>query len=309
MKYLVIGAGGTGGMIAAFLAEKNFDVTAVARGNHLKVIQENGLIVKKADGSILHVKNLKALPQEEVKGEIFEVVFVCVKAYGIRDIIPLIESVSDNNTYIIPILNSMETGNVLRSYLPGKTVFDGCIYITGYISAPGEITQNNPIFRIIFGEDGVEAKAFPKAEQLNRELSESGIRAEYSEGIYSKIFEKISFTSAFGAAGVYFGITSKELKSVPEYTMFYRSLLQELQNIQRAAGFKESGDLVESNMKLLMAMDDHFTTSMMKDISHHHADEREQLIFNIIDLAAKYNVEVPQYRKVADFLGYGEYKR
>ena len=43
MKYLVIGAGGTGGCIGGFLAHGGQDVTLIARGEHLKAIQENGL--------------------------------------------------------------------------------------------------------------------------------------------------------------------------------------------------------------------------------------------------------------------------
>ncbi len=43
MKYLVIGAGGTGGSIGAYMTEAGKDVTLIARGEHLKRIQEHGL--------------------------------------------------------------------------------------------------------------------------------------------------------------------------------------------------------------------------------------------------------------------------
>ena len=35
MKYLVIGAGGTGGSIGAYMTEAGKDVTLIARGEHL----------------------------------------------------------------------------------------------------------------------------------------------------------------------------------------------------------------------------------------------------------------------------------
>ncbi len=47
MKYLVIGAGGTGGSIGAYMTEAGKDVTLIARGEHLKRMQEGGL--KKKD--------------------------------------------------------------------------------------------------------------------------------------------------------------------------------------------------------------------------------------------------------------------
>ena len=43
MKYLVIGAGGTGGSIVGFMAKAGFDVSLVARGKHLEAIQNKGL--------------------------------------------------------------------------------------------------------------------------------------------------------------------------------------------------------------------------------------------------------------------------
>ena len=43
MKYLVIGAGGTGGSIGAYMTQAGKDVTLIARGAHLKKMQEKGL--------------------------------------------------------------------------------------------------------------------------------------------------------------------------------------------------------------------------------------------------------------------------
>ena len=42
MKYLVYGAGGTGGCLAAFLAMSGKDVSLIARGAHRDAIEENG---------------------------------------------------------------------------------------------------------------------------------------------------------------------------------------------------------------------------------------------------------------------------
>ena len=43
MKYAIIGAGGCGGSIGAFLAEAGQDVTLIARGAHLAAIREHGI--------------------------------------------------------------------------------------------------------------------------------------------------------------------------------------------------------------------------------------------------------------------------
>ena len=43
MKYLVIGAGGTGGALGAYLAKGGKDVALIARGAHLAALLANGL--------------------------------------------------------------------------------------------------------------------------------------------------------------------------------------------------------------------------------------------------------------------------
>ena len=43
MKYCIIGAGGTGGCIGAYLAAAGKDATLIARGAHLAAMQREGL--------------------------------------------------------------------------------------------------------------------------------------------------------------------------------------------------------------------------------------------------------------------------
>ena len=52
MRYMIIGAGGTGGAIGAFLARAGFDVTLIARGEHLSAIREKGLLLHHPDGDL-----------------------------------------------------------------------------------------------------------------------------------------------------------------------------------------------------------------------------------------------------------------
>ena len=52
MKYAIIGAGGTGGILGFYMTKADRDVTLIARGIHLAAKQEKGLAVeKKSDGT------------------------------------------------------------------------------------------------------------------------------------------------------------------------------------------------------------------------------------------------------------------
>ncbi len=49
MRYVIYGAGGIGGVIGARLFQEGQDVVLVARGPHLRAIQERGLVLERPD--------------------------------------------------------------------------------------------------------------------------------------------------------------------------------------------------------------------------------------------------------------------
>lgn len=150
MKYLIVGTGGTGGAIGGFLAASGKDVSFIARGSHLQAIRENGLVVESELRGRLHIENAQAFDMESYEGNP-DVVFVCVKGYSMEDVYPFLRRVAREDTIIIPILNVYGTGGKMAVRMPRLTVADGCVYIVSYQSAPGEITQKGPLFRVVYG--------------------------------------------------------------------------------------------------------------------------------------------------------------
>lgn len=304
MKYLVIGSGGTGGLIGAYLAKNKYDVTMLARGSHLKAIKEKGLTIHPYEKLPYTVAGIRAVSQEDLHDTIFDFIFICVKAYSLTEIVPLLQRTSDSHTTIIPILNSMETGNKLRTLLPNPAICDGCIYIAGYISAPGEIIQGADIFKIVYGFPDEQAEKNPVLKIMEKQLNACGIDISYSRDIRSKIFKKMTFTSAFAAVGAYFNVEAKKLQQDGKYRKLFIALLTELTQIAKAANFKIEGDIIQDNLDILSNVSPDFTTSLQKDLKAGKPDEREQLIFEIIHLAEKYNVRIPNYLKIAEYFGY-----
>lgn len=47
MKYIIIGAGGTGGILGFYMTKAGKDVTLIARNAHLEVMEKQGLSVEK----------------------------------------------------------------------------------------------------------------------------------------------------------------------------------------------------------------------------------------------------------------------
>ena len=86
MKFCIFGAGGTGGVLAAYLAMAGHDVTLIARGAHLAAIQEQGLTLHTNHRGTEVIRNLKTCTAAAYE-DVPDVLFVCVKYYDLEDAI------------------------------------------------------------------------------------------------------------------------------------------------------------------------------------------------------------------------------
>ena len=151
MRYMIIGAGGTGGAIGSHLAHAGKDVTFIARGKHLEAMKSDGLRLHRPDDEFI-VSPVKAYSMEDYpKEQAPDVIFVCVKGYSVESVIPFIREVAGPETIVIPILNVFGTGAVMQKSLPDMTVLDGCIYIWTELRKPGLIWMSGTVFRVVYG--------------------------------------------------------------------------------------------------------------------------------------------------------------
>ena len=207
MKYLVIGAGGTGGCIGGFLAHGGQDVTLIARGEHLKAIQENGLhlMSSKLGNNMIKINACDADSYNDTP----DVVFVCVKSYDLESIVPLIKRVCTEKTIIVPILNVLSAGEMLRDKT-GFDVLDGCVYVVAHIESPGTVIQEGPLFRVVLGQKNNENSV--EIYNMAKELEACKIRCIVSENIKRDCLRKFSMVSPLAAAESFYDCSAGGLK-------------------------------------------------------------------------------------------------
>lgn len=297
MNYLIAGTGGVGGSIAAFLALAGKNVTCIARGEHLAAIREHGLQLH-SDLKGEHTLHVPACTAEEYQGKA-DVIFVCVKGYSIDSITDLIRRAAKPETVVIPILNVYGTGPRIQRLVPGVTVLDGCIYIVGFVSGKGEITQMGKIFRLVYGAHKGTQVSRETLEAVQRDLQESGIKAEISEDINRDTFVKWSFISAMAVTGAYYDVPMGEVQKPGEVRDTFTGLSRESAELGRHLGIDLPADLVEYNLKIIDSLDPHSTASMQKDMARGHESEVQGLLFDLIDAAEAHGVDIPTYRMVA----------
>ena len=298
MNYLIAGTGGVGGSIAAFLALAGKDVTCIARGEHLTAIRQNGLKLH-SDLKGEHTLHIPACTAEEYQGKA-DVIFVCVKGYSVDSITDLIRRAAKPDTVVIPILNVYGTGPRIQRLVPGVTVLDGCIYIVGFVSGKGEITQMGKIFRLVYGAHKGTEVSRDTLLAMKRDLEESGIKADLSDDINRDTFVKWSFISAMAVTGAYYDVPMGEVQKPGEIRDTFIGLSRESNELGRRLGIDLPTDLVEYNLKVIDKLDPHSTASMQKDLARGHESEVQGLLFDLIDAAEAHGVNIPTYRRVAE---------
>ena len=295
-KYLIVGAGGTGGPVGAYLARAGKDVTFIARGDNLNALRSRGLkVIRPNDEFTLdHVKASELKSYNEIP----DVIFVCVKSYSLDALIPELQRIADKNTIIIPILNVFGTGGMMQKSFPDTLVTDGCIYVAAQIKEPGCIQMNGDILRVIFGvRDRSEYR--DELKEIEADLNESGITGILSDNIVRDALLKFSYVSPQGACGLYYGVPAGEIQKPGEIRECFAGLVHEIETLALAMDIHFEEDIVNRNLDILDTLVPSATTSLQRDIAAGNLSEIDGIIYEVVRLADKYNVEAPIYRKIA----------
>lgn len=314
MKYIIIGAGGTGGILGFYMTKAGKDVTLIARNAHLEAMQKQGLSVEKMWTNETETIPVGAESMEsyEAKGEKADVILVCVKKYSLDSCIPFIQNISHKNTIVVPVLNVYGTGAYLQEKLPKVLVTDGCIYVSANIKQAGVLLQHGEILRVFFGvrekEDlkklngqlNGEYKAERLLKKIAQDFKDSGIDGILSDNIKRDALTKFSYVSPIGTAGLYLHAVAGDFQREGEARELFKTLIREIVTLANAMGITFEEDLVERNLKILSNLPEEATTSMQRDVIEGKQAEIDGLVYEVVRMAKKYGVEVPAYERAAE---------
>lgn len=300
MKYAILGAGGTGGCMGAYMTEAGKDVTLIARGPHLKAMQESGIRMETTKKGNYTVFPVKAVDMEHYE-EQPDVIFVCVKGYSLEETVPLIRRIAKPESVVIPILNLYGTGSRLQEQLPQLLVTDGCIYIAGEIKEPGCLWQKGDIFRVVFGVRKPQEYR-PVLEQVRLDLLDSGIEGILSQNIQRDALQKFSYVSPMAACGQYYEVKAGEMQRPGEIRDTFGALVGEIDVLAQAMGLTFPVDVVETNLRILDDLTPEASTSMQRDIEKGKASEIDGLIYEVVRMGQRCGVRLPVYERIAGAL-------
>ena len=313
-KYLIVGAGGTGGSIAGMMGLAGKDVTLIARGEHLEAMKNSGMtFVRHPAGGEDVVSNvrLKVMSDSEYleSGSSPDVIVLCTKSYSVKDVAPFIQKAARDDTVIIPILNGISMGEFVRELVGCGKVVDGCIYINGIRTAPGRIEVMDDFFSVAFGiprdMPGIGSKDCDEYAALEAKLAaiaedfkESGIGAAVEDDIFAVTLRKYAYVGAIGGTALYFDSCAGEIRESENQHRFFNGMVQEVDLIAREYGVAYDPSLEDVCNDILYKVAYDVSSSLVRDIREGKASEFDNLIIRPRDLGRALGLDMPHFDAV-----------
>jgi len=288
MKIAVIGTGGVGGYFGGQLARTGNDVTFIARGEHLRAIQENGLKVKSIKGDFT-IRQAKASGSFAPVAEA-QLVIIAVKAWQISEIGKELSGMVGKETMVMPLQNGISAANELQGMLGPKNIIGGLCRIISKIESPGVINHFGIEPTVVFGElDNAKSERIRRLKAL---FDHAGIKANISNDIIADLWKKFIPICVSGLLAVT-GTTYGELREHWEKRKLMVELLNEIFRLSQKIGINIESDFVEKSVSFIDSYPYDSTSSLTRDIWEGKPSELEYQNGTVVKLAQKYGVATP----------------
>lgn len=294
MKIGVMGTGGVGGYFGGLLVRAGFDTHFVARGKHLRTIQEEGLQVISDQGNFRVRIHATAEPDEI--GPV-DLLLFCVKSYDTKDAARLVSAMVEEETVIMSLQNGIDNIEKLIERYGDTRVIGGTSFIEASLASPGMIAQTGKPGRIAFGE--LTGERTDRAEAILRVFQEAGIDAELSPDISRVLWSKFLFIcGVHGVCTVSRSPLGMAL-SFPETRELLEGVMREVEVLARARGIAMPEGVVEDSIALAASYNKKFKPSMLRDLEWRRSMEIEALNGKVVALGKESGVPTPLNQAIA----------
>ncbi|WP_158607970.1 ketopantoate reductase family protein [Nocardia panacis] len=290
MSVMVLGAGATGGYLAARLAKAGVPVTLIARGANLRQIREHGIVLEDARAAREVVRPDRVLAVEEVDRPA-DLVLFCVKSYdtetAARSVPPLVAS----DGHVLCLQNGVKNEQILAGKLGPSRILSGVLYIGADRLGPGVIRCSAPPKLIVGPYFGLDLGASSQVREL---FSRAGIEAAVEPEVSSSKWQKFLFNCGLNPLTAITGKRLGELLSYPATAEVFDLLVAEAAAAARAAGAPLAPDHRVRVQHTAARMD--ISSSMAEDLAAGRKIELEAFTGYVIELGAAHGVPTPVTR-------------
>jgi 2-dehydropantoate 2-reductase len=287
----IIGAGGVGGYFGGKLCLNSAaNVYFIARGSHLKAIQEQGLLLSSNQEEFICKPTLATDRFTDLP--VLDLAFICVKSYDLDAVLHQAKCFISEETILIPLLNGVDIYERIREIAPASRILPACVYIGAHIEKPGKVVQKGGSCILTFGPDPARRDWAP--QEIFCLFDESNIRYQWVGDSFPAIWTKFLFIAPFGLVTACYDQTIGQVRESKELTKLALSVMQEVLNLAKKKGIHLPPSILADILITVKNFPYETRTSFQRDFTDpDKPDERDVLGGTLVRLGRKYGVPTP----------------
>lgn len=289
MKAAIYGSGAVGGYFGARLLKAGFDVSVIARGDHLQAIRAHGIHIHGISGDFIVQPTIATADPQDI-GKV-DLVIVAVKAWQIPQILNGLKQLVGHQSMVLPLQNGVETPYQLAEALGKEAVLVGLCQISVQISAPGIIQHVGIEPYLAFGE--FDNKPTQRLIQLKQMFESAGLKAEIPADIHAALWDKFLFIVSLGALGAITRASIGVIREIPQTRTLLEQVMHEVYEVACANGVNLSNTIISKRMDFIERLPAETMASMARDIIDGKPSELDNLIGAVVRLGEAKNVAIP----------------
>jgi 2-dehydropantoate 2-reductase len=277
MRFLVVGAGATGGYFGGRLLEAGSDVTFLVRPARAERLAATGLTIASPAGNIT-LRSPPTVLAAELRTPFDAVVLSC-KAYDLDVAIESFAPAVGPDTAVVPLLNGMRHLDALDARFGADRVLGGSCFISTKLDDGGQIAHLSDIHRLTFGERA--GGRSPRVEAIAAAMAGAKFEAMASDNIVLVMWEKWVFLASLA------GITCLTRSAVGDIVAaggadLAAALLDECRAIAAAAGYPPRPDSLKASLSRLTDPGSAVTASMLGDVERRGRNEADHVLGDLL---------------------------
>ena len=305
MKFAIVGAGAIGAFVGAMLAKAGEDVTLIARGAHLRAMQEHGVRVRGALGSF--DARVSATDDPATVGAV-DVVLLTLKAHSLTTMAPRLAPLIGAETSVVSAQNgipwwyfyhhggdwdgtqleSVDPGGVINQSIDPARVIGCVIYPSAIITEPG-IIQHIEGTRFAIGEpDGSKSE---RCRKIADAFIKAGLRCPIRTNIRHDMWVKLMGNVAYNPISALTRATLIEIVQCAETRQLAASIMAEAESVAQRLGI-EMGVSIEQRLEGAEKVG-HHKTSMLQDLESGRPMELEAIVGAVVELGDRMHLPLP----------------
>lgn len=289
MRIAIYGTGGVGGYFGGRLAAAGSDVTFIARGEHLRAMQKDGLVIDGANDRFV-ISPINATDDPAGVGSV-DLVVLGVKTWQVPETALNLRPIVGSETVVLPLQNGVEAHDQLTAVLGPERVVGGLCRIISFIDGPGRIRQLGFEPSVAFAE--WDSRRTERVENLLSVFTAAGIKASIPDDFQAALWQKFTFIAGYGGVGAVTRAPAGVIRAIPETRTMIERAMQEVCTVGRARGVKIPDDTVDRAMAGLDSLPADGTSSMQRDIMAGRPSELEEKNGAVVRLGRAIGVETP----------------